>query len=137
MRRTPSAVLTLVALRVAACGSTTARRQPVAAPASGSTPTAGPATDPTTGQTPAAPAVATAPAGSEPRDPATGDAAAVTIDGVSYLHADEAGNGWQEGVNGYDLTLAARTAGRPTAGSSANKVWAIPGLGRVLDSTQP
>jgi serpin B len=39
---------------------------------------------------------------------------------------------WHEGINAYDLTLDARTAGSSTEWSSANKVWATPGL-PVLD----
>ena len=35
---------------------------------------------------------------------------------------------WHEGINAYDLTLDARTAGSPTTLTAANKVWAVPGL---------
>ncbi len=35
---------------------------------------------------------------------------------------------WHEGINAYDLTLDARTAGSPTTWAAANKVWAAPGL---------
>lgn len=35
---------------------------------------------------------------------------------------------WHEGINAYDLTLDARTAGSPTEWKSANKVWTRPGL---------
>ncbi len=47
---------------------------------------------------------------------------------TAVLHADIAGDGWQEGVNAYDLTLDARTANSPTIWSSANKVWVKPSL---------
>ncbi len=46
---------------------------------------------------------------------------------TTVLHAGGVQD-WQEGVNAYDLTLDARTAGSPTAWSSANKVWTSPGL---------
>lgn len=46
---------------------------------------------------------------------------------ATVLHAGGAED-WQEGVNAYDLTLDARTAGSPTVWSSANKVWTSPGL---------
>jgi serpin B len=35
---------------------------------------------------------------------------------------------WHEGINAYDLTLDARTAGSPTEWTAANKVWTQPGL---------
>jgi serpin B len=35
---------------------------------------------------------------------------------------------WHEGINAYDLTLDARTAGSSTDWTSANKVWTAPGL---------
>ena len=35
---------------------------------------------------------------------------------------------WHEGINAYDLTLDARTAGSPTTWAAANKVWTAPGL---------
>lgn len=35
---------------------------------------------------------------------------------------------WHEGINAYDLTLDARTAGSPTTWAAANKVWTQPGL---------
>ena len=35
---------------------------------------------------------------------------------------------WHEGINAYDLTLDARTAGSSTEWSSANKVWTAPDL---------
>jgi serpin B len=35
---------------------------------------------------------------------------------------------WHEGINAYDLTLDARTAGSPTQWRSTNKVWTQPGL---------
>lgn len=44
---------------------------------------------------------------------------------ATVLHADD---GWQEGINAYDLTLDARTAGSPTTWTAANKVWTQPGL---------
>lgn len=40
---------------------------------------------------------------------------------------------WHEGINAYDLTLDARTAGSSTDWASANKVWTNPGL-PLLDS---
>lgn len=46
---------------------------------------------------------------------------------AAVLHA--AGlDGWQEGINAYDLSLDARTAGSDTVWRSANKVWTRPGL---------
>jgi len=47
---------------------------------------------------------------------------------ASVLNADLAPEDWQEGINAYDLTLDARTAGSPTTWNSANKVWTKPGL---------
>jgi len=47
---------------------------------------------------------------------------------ASVLHADIAAEAWHEGINAYDLTLNARTAGSPTTWSAANKVWTQPGL---------
>jgi serpin B len=45
------------------------------------------------------------------------------------LHADVVdAAGWHEGINAYDLTLDARTAGSPTEWNAANKVWTRPGL---------
>ena len=46
---------------------------------------------------------------------------------ADVLHATDV-PGWQEGINAYDLTLDARTAGSPTSWSAANKVWTRPGL---------
>ena len=48
---------------------------------------------------------------------------------AQVLHADaiDPAN-WHEGVNAYDLTLDARTAGSPTEWNAANKVWTQPGL---------
>lgn len=46
---------------------------------------------------------------------------------ASVLHDDDAA-AWQEGLNAYDLSLEARTAGSPTSWESANKVWTRPGL---------
>ena len=48
---------------------------------------------------------------------------------AQVLHADgiEPAN-WHEGINAYDLTLDARTAGSPTEWNAANKVWTRPGL---------
>ena len=48
---------------------------------------------------------------------------------AQVLHADalDPAN-WQEGINAYDLTLDARTAGSPTEWNAANKVWTQPGL---------
>lgn len=46
---------------------------------------------------------------------------------AGVLHAADV-PGWQEGINAYDLTLDARTAGSPTTWSAANKVWTQPGL---------
>lgn len=46
---------------------------------------------------------------------------------ADVLHAADV-PGWQEGINAYDLTLDARTAGSPTTWSAANKVWTQPGL---------
>lgn len=48
---------------------------------------------------------------------------------AQVLHADgiEPAN-WHVGINAYDLTLDARTAGSPTEWNAANKVWTQPGL---------
>lgn len=57
---------------------------------------------------------------------ARGDTAGEMAD---VLHATELESGaWHEGINAYDLTLDARTAGSSTEWSSANKVWTLPGL---------
>ena len=45
----------------------------------------------------------------------------------AVLHADEVDD-WHEGINAYELTLDARTAGSPTTWTAANKVWVRPGL---------
>ncbi len=55
---------------------------------------------------------------------ARGDTAAEM---ATVLHADDLA-GWQEGINAYDLTLDARTAGSPTTWTAGNKVWTVPGL---------
>jgi len=47
---------------------------------------------------------------------------------ASVLHAEIAAENWHEGINAYDLTLDARTAGSPTTWSAANKVWTQQGL---------
>jgi serpin B len=47
---------------------------------------------------------------------------------ATVLHADLAAADWHEGINAYDLTLDARTAGSPTTWSAANKVWTERGL---------
>lgn len=48
---------------------------------------------------------------------------------ADVLHATELEPAaWHEGINAYDLTLDARTAGSTTQWSSANKVWTAPGL---------
>ena len=48
---------------------------------------------------------------------------------AQVLHADGLGPAdWHEGINAYDLTLDARTAGSPTEWNAANKVWTQPGL---------
>lgn len=48
---------------------------------------------------------------------------------ADVLHATELEPAaWHEGINAYDLTLDARTAGSTTEWSSANKVWTAPGL---------
>ena len=47
---------------------------------------------------------------------------------AAVLHANVPETDWQEGINAYDLTLDARTAGSPTTWSAANKVWTLPGL---------
>ena len=48
---------------------------------------------------------------------------------ADVLHASEMDpSAWHEGLNAYDLTLDARTAGSPTEWTSANKVWTQPGL---------
>ncbi len=47
---------------------------------------------------------------------------------ADVLHTDIDLADWQEGLNAYDLTLDARTAGSPTTWAAANKVWAQPGL---------
>jgi serpin B len=48
---------------------------------------------------------------------------------AQVLHADELDpTNWHEGINAYDLTLDARTAGSPTEWDAANKVWTQPGL---------
>lgn len=52
---------------------------------------------------------------------------ATEIAGVLHAGAIEPA-AWHEGINAYDLTLDARTAGSSTEWSSANKVWAMPGL---------
>ena len=57
---------------------------------------------------------------------ARGDTASEMAD---VLHATELEPAaWHEGINAYDLTLDARTAGSTTQWSSANKVWTAPGL---------
>lgn len=57
---------------------------------------------------------------------ARGDTASEMAD---VLHATELEPAaWHEGINAYDLTLDARTAGSTTEWSSANKVWTTPGL---------
>jgi serpin B len=57
---------------------------------------------------------------------ARGDTAAEMAD---VLHATELEpEAWHEGINAYDLTLDARTAGSSTEWSSATKVWTRPGL---------
>ena len=48
----------------------------------------------------------------------------------AVLHADIPAADWHEGINAYDQTLDARTAGSPTTWSAANKVWTVPGLRR-------
>lgn len=55
---------------------------------------------------------------------AKGDTATEMAD---VLHVDDTAE-WQEGINAYDLTLDARTAGSPTTWGAANKVWTKPGL---------
>jgi serpin B len=55
---------------------------------------------------------------------------------ATVLHADIAARDWHEGINAYDLTLDARTAGSPTSWAAANKVWTQPALplrGQFLD----
>jgi hypothetical protein len=47
---------------------------------------------------------------------------------ATVLHADMPVGDWHEGINAYDLTLDARTAGSPTTWAAANKVWTKPGL---------
>jgi serpin B len=48
---------------------------------------------------------------------------------LALLHASEIDPpAWHEGLNAYDLTLDARTAGSPTEWTSANKLWTQPGL---------
>ena len=47
---------------------------------------------------------------------------------ATVLHADLPAERWHEGINAYDLTLDARTAGSPTTWAAANKVWTQPGL---------
>ena len=48
---------------------------------------------------------------------------------AQVLHADGVEPAdWHEGINAYDLTLDARTAGSATEWNSANKVWTLPGL---------
>jgi serpin B len=48
---------------------------------------------------------------------------------ADVLHASEIDPpAWHEGLNAYDLTLDARTAGSPTEWTSANKLWTQPGL---------
>jgi serpin B len=47
---------------------------------------------------------------------------------AEVLHASIPAAAWQEGINAYDLTLDARTAGSPTTWAAANKVWTVPGL---------
>jgi len=44
------------------------------------------------------------------------------------LHADMPSSAWHEGINAYDLSLDARTAGSPTTWAAANKVWSTSGL---------
>ena len=57
---------------------------------------------------------------------ARGDTASEMAD---VLHATELeAAAWHEGINAYDLTLDARTAGSATEWSSVNKVWTTPGL---------
>lgn len=46
---------------------------------------------------------------------------------AAVLHAGDL-DGWQEGINAYDLTLDARTVGSPTTWTAGNKVWTQPGL---------
>lgn len=55
---------------------------------------------------------------------ARGDTAAEM---ATVLHAEDVAR-WQEGINAYDLTLDARTAGSPTTWTAGNKVWTMPGL---------
>jgi serpin B len=48
---------------------------------------------------------------------------------ADVLHASEMEpSAWHEGINAYDLTLNARTAGSPTEWTAANKVWTTPGM---------
>jgi serpin B len=48
---------------------------------------------------------------------------------AKVLHADALDQpAWHEGINAYDLTLDARTAGSPTEWNAANKVWTQPGF---------
>jgi serpin B len=48
---------------------------------------------------------------------------------AQVLHADPIDPAkWHEGINAYDLTLDARTAGSATEWNAANKVWTVPGL---------
>lgn len=47
---------------------------------------------------------------------------------ASVLQIDIPPAQWHEGLNGYALTLDARTAGSPTVWAAANKVWVQPGL---------
>lgn len=57
---------------------------------------------------------------------ARGDTATEIAD---VLHADGMdAAAWHDGINAYDLTLDARTAGSSTEWNSANKVWVRPGL---------
>ncbi len=51
---------------------------------------------------------------------------------TAVLHADGVAD-WHEGINAYDLSLDARTAGSPTEWNSANKVWTTPGLDLTVE----
>ena len=50
----------------------------------------------------------------------------------AVLHAGGVDD-WHEGINAYDLSLDARTAGSPTEWNSANKVWTTPGLDLTVE----
>lgn len=47
---------------------------------------------------------------------------------AAVLHTDAPAADWHEGLNAYDLSLNARTAGSPTEWVTANKVWTQQGL---------